>query len=161
MIRCPNVCIDRFNPIRCLLRKFSKSLVWNMMMLAATNSMIVSYFLCPRNSAAENLCHKLRIMLVQNYLIYKILLHYKTLSSLKSAFKFHFLRRWEVFELLAMIQRGISNSATELETAALVWALTKLPQYFDDEPFTVIMDQLRVKVNAPDKKYWETVSQIE
>jgi antitoxin component HigA of HigAB toxin-antitoxin module len=60
-----------------------------------------------------------------------------------------------------MIQRGISNSATELETAALVWALTKLPQYFDDEPFTVIMDQLRVKVNAPDKKYWETVSQIE
>jgi hypothetical protein len=53
-----------------------------------------------------------------------------------------------------MIQRGISNSATELETAALVWALTKLPQYFDDEPFTVIMDHSALK-SAPQTRNTE------
>jgi hypothetical protein len=35
--------------------------------------------------------------------------------------------------------------ATELETAALVWALTKLPQYFEDGPFTVVTDHSALK----------------
>ena len=35
--------------------------------------------------------------------------------------------------------------ATELEAGALVWALTKLPQYFDEGPFTVVTDHSALK----------------
>ncbi len=35
--------------------------------------------------------------------------------------------------------------ATELEAGALVWALTKLPQFFDDGDFTVITDHTALK----------------
>jgi hypothetical protein len=35
--------------------------------------------------------------------------------------------------------------ATELETAALVWALTKLPQFFDAGEFTVFTDHIALK----------------
>lgn len=36
--------------------------------------------------------------------------------------------------------------STELKTGALVWTLTKLPQYFDDSPFTVITDDPAFKI---------------
>lgn len=35
--------------------------------------------------------------------------------------------------------------ATELEAGALVWALTKLPQYFDSGDFTVVTDHMALK----------------
>lgn len=48
------------------------------------------------------------------------------------------------------ISRDLSDAetrywATELEAGALVWALTKLPQYFDDGNFTVVTDHTALK----------------
>ena len=51
---------------------------------------------------------------------------------------------------ILFLSRDLSNAetrywATELEAGALVWALTKLPQYFDDGPFTVVTDHSALK----------------